>query len=149
MMNDKRKNNRLKTSHIKVKSVTFKIDDVKPVNHSDNTIPVASGSSDSEIVRHGPGTFESFTLRENELEKIENYTWGGRFFDFGITCVSVFVALLIAVTTCENMKVDIRAYFNFAMVICVIGGIAFFIQAYRRSKDRKEFFKRIREREVV
>ena len=121
-------------------------DSVQP---SPENIAVATderGSTDSSVIRHGAGQLETFELRESELEKIENNTWGGRFFDFGINCVTIAVTLLVTIVTCENMRENIKAYFNFALVLCVIGAIVCFYKAYELHQERKELFQKIRNR---
>lgn len=103
-------------------------------------------SNDSSIIRHGAGKIETFELKESELQQLENYTWGGRFFDFGITGVSVAATIITSMVADNNMNATVKGVFLLTMIVCIIGGIVCFYLAYERSKERKEFFKRIRER---
>ena len=121
---------------------------VIPSNTPPNStlVQTEKGSNDSSIIRHGAGQLETFELRESELEKIEKDMWGGRFFDFGINCVTIGVTIIVAILSCDKMKEDIKAYFNFALVLCVFAAIFFFYRAYERNEERKELFKKIRNR---
>ena len=111
-----------------------------------NLVQTEKGSNDSSIIRHGAGQLETFELRESELEKIEKDMWGGRFFDFGINSVTIGVTIIVAILSCDNMKEDIKAYFNFALVLCIFAAIIFFYKSYERNEERKELFKKIRNR---
>lgn len=116
-------------------------------SHKDTPVVTEErGSNDSSIIRHGAGQLETFELRESELEKIENNIWGGRFFDFGINCVTIAVTLLVTIITCDDMKTDIRAYFNFALVLCILGAVVFFYKSYELHQERKDLFQKIRNR---
>ena len=98
------------------------------------------------IIRHGAGKLETFELRESELEKIESYTWGGRYFDFGINCLSVAVTVITSMLASEKMNEIVKGIFIFLFVICIIAAIVLFCLAYEKSEERKELFKLIRER---
>lgn len=100
----------------------------------------------ASIIRHGAGKLETFELRESELEKIESYTWGGRYFDFGINCLTVAVTIVTSIVATNNMNEIVKGIFIFLFVTCIIAGVVLFWLAYERSKERKELFKRIRER---
>ena len=105
-----------------------------------------ASNDSSSIIRHGAGKIETFELKESELQQLENYTWGGRFFDFGITGVSVAATIITSMVADNNMNATVKGVFLLTMIVCIIGGIVCFYLAYERSKERKEFFKRIRER---
>ncbi len=98
------------------------------------------------IIRHGAGKLETFELRESELEKIESYTWGGRYFDFAINGLTVAVTVLTSMLASDNMNEIVKGIFIFLFVTCIIAALVLFRLAHEKSKERKELFKRIRER---
>jgi len=98
------------------------------------------------IIRHGAGNLETFELRESELEKLENYTFGGRFFDFGINCVTVAFTIVTSILSSDKMNETVRGVFILLLIFCIFGGFVFFYLAYTRSVEREKFFKCIRER---
>lgn len=100
----------------------------------------------SNIIRHGAGKLETFELKESELEKIENDTWGGRFFDLAINCFTLGATTGTSLVASKEMDETVKVIFSSLFVICIIGLFVFSYLAFSRSKARRELFRMIRER---
>lgn len=98
------------------------------------------------IIRHRTGNFETFELTESELDKIENDIWGGRYFDFGITSVTLGITILTFLLSCDSINNYVRTLFFALLIVCVFACPFCFYMANTRHQERKELFRRIRER---
>lgn len=98
------------------------------------------------IIRHGAGSLETFELRESELDRIENDTWGGRYFDIAMTCLSYIITILIFLNSSDKINNIVRIGFYAFLMICVFFCPCCFYKAYTRHGERKELFRHIRER---
>ena len=106
-----------------------------------------ASNDSSSIIRHGAGKIETFELKESELQQLENDTWGGRFFDIGINCVTVAFTIGTCIAASNQMKEEYEVGLKIIFFICCIGSFFSFCWAYKRSQERKELFNRIRERD--
>lgn len=129
-----------------LKSNNYANVNIQPANSQTQQTEERTVNDSSSIIRHGAGNLETFELRESELEKLESYTWGGRFFDFGLNGVTVAITILISMFSSENMNETVKGVFIVLLIICSVGGLVCFRLAYLRSKERTTFFKCIRER---
>lgn len=129
-----------------LKSNNYANVNIQPANSQTQQTEERTVNDSSSIIRHGAGNLETFELRESELEKLESYTWGGRFFDFGINCVTVAFTIVTSILSSDKMNETVRGVFILLLIFCIFGGFVFFYLAYTRSVERKKFFKCIRER---
>ena len=119
---------------------------VQPVQSQSRLAEERTANDSVSIIRHRTGNLETFELTESELDKIENDIWGGRYFDFAITSVTLGITILIFLLSCDSINNYVRTVFIALLIICMFVCPVCFYKAYTRHHERKELFRRIRER---
>ncbi len=107
----------------------------------------ASGYGNTRIKRHKIDYWESYEVKKEELESLENGSRSDKFLEFGIATASAFISFLIAFFSVDPTKQE-RLYYSYLLVIIALGlasALLIFLWLCERGNN-KSIFDQIRKR---